>query len=239
MPGRERVPSFQLPSGTTAEQDNSYNLTTVGNIFYNTDTSNVEIRHEDPSNNAAWRDLVVNNREIVDISGNVDIIGNVDISGNLKYSNVRFFAYGTGGVATRSQGSPIQFTATSINDGSHFKTSAYYFEAPIYGVYSLSISLHLEPNTNNNNYNQIAPQRATSQNYNNWDYIYFDTLNSTSGSAHIFNDNGMATANLNFICKLNSGDRIRVAVRPPPYGPTSVTFWMGHCFFCGELISPL
>ena len=42
MPGRQQIPSFQLPSGTTAERDGSYNLTTVGNIFYNTDTSNEE-----------------------------------------------------------------------------------------------------------------------------------------------------------------------------------------------------
>jgi hypothetical protein len=69
MPGRQQIPSFQLPSGTTAERDGSYNLTNVGSIFYNTDTSNVEIRHEDPSNNAAWRDLVVNNRNGTDISG--------------------------------------------------------------------------------------------------------------------------------------------------------------------------
>ena len=41
MPGRQQIPSFQLPSGTTDERDGSYNLTTVGNIFYNTDTSNV------------------------------------------------------------------------------------------------------------------------------------------------------------------------------------------------------
>ena len=50
MPARNRVPSFQIASGTTAERDGSYNLTTVGNIFYNTDTSNVEIRHVDPTN---------------------------------------------------------------------------------------------------------------------------------------------------------------------------------------------
>jgi len=50
MPGRQQIPSFQIASGTTAERDGSYNLTTVGNIFYNTDTSNVEIRHVDPTN---------------------------------------------------------------------------------------------------------------------------------------------------------------------------------------------
>ena len=70
MPGRERVPSFQLPSGTTAERDGSYNLTTVGSIFYNTDTNNVEIRHEDPSNSLDWRDLLIN-KEQIDLSGEI------------------------------------------------------------------------------------------------------------------------------------------------------------------------
>ena len=89
MPGRQQIPSFQLPSGTTAERDGSYSLTTVGNIFYNTDTSNVEIRHVDPSNSVDWRDLVVNNKEQIDISGNLVVTGDasfqndVDVSGNL------------------------------------------------------------------------------------------------------------------------------------------------------------
>ena len=56
MPGRNRVPSFQLASGTTNERDGSYNLTTLGSIFYNTDTSNVEI------------------------SGNLELAGDVSIS---------------------------------------------------------------------------------------------------------------------------------------------------------------
>ena len=34
MPGRQQIPSFQLPSRTTGERDNSYNLTSVGSIFY-------------------------------------------------------------------------------------------------------------------------------------------------------------------------------------------------------------
>ena len=73
MPGRKREPSFQLASGTTAERDGSYNLTTLGSVFYNTDTSNVEVYHEDPSNTLGWRDLVMNNKEQIDISGNVSI----------------------------------------------------------------------------------------------------------------------------------------------------------------------
>ena len=74
MPGRKREPSFQLASGTTIERDNSYNISnTLGSIFYNTDTSNVEIRHEDPSNTLGWRDLVMNNKEQIDISGNLNL----------------------------------------------------------------------------------------------------------------------------------------------------------------------
>ena len=42
MPGRNREPSFQIASGTTNERDNSYNIPT-GSIFYNTDTSNIEL----------------------------------------------------------------------------------------------------------------------------------------------------------------------------------------------------
>jgi hypothetical protein len=71
MPGRQQIPSLQLASGTTDERDLSYNLTTIGSIFYNTDTSNVEVRHEDPSNNVGWRDLVMNNKEQIDISGKI------------------------------------------------------------------------------------------------------------------------------------------------------------------------
>lgn len=42
MPGRQQIPSFQIASGTTAERDNSYNIPT-GSIFFNTDTSNIEL----------------------------------------------------------------------------------------------------------------------------------------------------------------------------------------------------
>ena len=69
MPGRQQIPSFQLASGTTDERDGSYNLNTLGSVFYNTDTSNVEVYHEDPSNTLGWRDLVMNNKEQIDISG--------------------------------------------------------------------------------------------------------------------------------------------------------------------------
>jgi hypothetical protein len=88
MPGRDQEPSIQLASGTTDERDGSYNISnTLGSIFYNTDTSNVEVYHEDPSNNVGWRDLVMNNKEQIDISGNVDISGNLGVSGIVTFAD--------------------------------------------------------------------------------------------------------------------------------------------------------
>ena len=66
MPGRQQIPSFQMARGSTNERDTQ---TEVGSIFYNTDTSNVEVYHEDLSNNVGWRDLVMNNRVGMDLSG--------------------------------------------------------------------------------------------------------------------------------------------------------------------------
>ena len=91
MPGRKREPSFQLASGTTNERDNSYNISnTLGSIFYNTDTSNVEIRHEDPSNNVGWRDLVMNNKEQIDISGKLVVDGDVSFNAHLSAVDASF-----------------------------------------------------------------------------------------------------------------------------------------------------
>ena len=91
MPGRDQEPSFQLASGTTNERDNSYNISnTLGSIFYNTDTSNVEIRHEDPSNNVGWRDLVMNNKEQIDISGKLVVIGDASLNAHLSAVDASF-----------------------------------------------------------------------------------------------------------------------------------------------------
>jgi len=83
MPGRDQEPSFQLASGTTNERDGSYNFTTLGSVFYNTDTSNVEVYHEDPSNTVGWRDLVMNNKEQIDISGKLVVDGDVSFNADL------------------------------------------------------------------------------------------------------------------------------------------------------------
>ena len=92
MPGRQQIPSFQLASGTTNERDGSYNLlNTLGSIFYNTDTSNVEVYHEDPSNNVGWRDLVMNNKEQIDISGKLVVSGNLAATGMIIQTQHTFY----------------------------------------------------------------------------------------------------------------------------------------------------
>ena len=90
MPGRQQIPSFQLASGTTDERDLSYNLNTLGSVFYNTDTSNVEVYHEDPSNTLGWRDLVMNNKEQIDISGSLVVDGDVSFNAHLSAVDASF-----------------------------------------------------------------------------------------------------------------------------------------------------
>ena len=119
MPGRQQIPSFQIASGTTAERDGSYNLTTVGNIFYNTDTSNVEIRHVDPNNSLDWRDLVVNNKEQIDLSGNLTVSNSLFVPGMIIQTKHTFYKDS----ATISSGSgwravPFQVAITPFSSNS-------------------------------------------------------------------------------------------------------------------------
>ena len=90
MPGRKQIPSFKLATGTTNERDYSYNLNTLGSIFYNTDTSNVEVYHKDPSNTVGWRDLVMNNKEQIDISGKLVVDGDVSFNAHISAVDASF-----------------------------------------------------------------------------------------------------------------------------------------------------
>lgn len=87
MPGRQQIPSFQMARGSTNERDTQ---TEVGSIFYNTDTSNVEVYHEDLSNNVGWRDLVMNNKEQIDISGKLVVDGDVSFNAHLSAIDASF-----------------------------------------------------------------------------------------------------------------------------------------------------
>ena len=237
MPGRERVPSFQLPIGTTDERDGSYNLTTVGNVFYNTDTSNVEIRHVDPSNSLAWRDLVVNNKEIVDISG------------NLKYNNIRFFAYNDeSSQVTFQNGQVITLDHTTINTNSCFNTASYYFGVPITGVYRFSYNFFFNTTNTSQNYNNIIPQKSIDNGATWFDINTGDTINSTSaasGGQIILGQKASGwAASTTFILELNGGDYIRLANRnftgwPGQGNNNDLALWMSFSFFCGEIITAL
>ncbi|MAU37525.1 MAG: hypothetical protein CMD14_09210 [Flavobacteriales bacterium] len=115
MPGRQQIPSFKLPSGTTAERDGSYNLTT-GSIFLNTDTSNVEIRHRDSSNTTlVWRDLVINNKEQIDISGSVRCDGSLVVTGDLTINSSLNHAYSSSVPDSSFQLTNKQYVDEAIN----------------------------------------------------------------------------------------------------------------------------
>ena len=149
MPGRQQIPSFQLPSGTTAERDGSYNLTTVGNIFYNTDTSNVEILHEDPNNSVDWRDFVVNNKEQIDISGKLVVKDDVSFNAHLSVLDASFQNdIGVGGnlfvggfEATIVRGIHLEVTtATGLAGNASYIN---YWETPV-RYYQSQSRLHIE-----------------------------------------------------------------------------------------------
>ena len=227
MPGRQQIPSFQLPSGTTDERDGSYNLTTVGNIFYNTDTSNVEIYHQDPSNNVAWRDLVVNNREEIDISGNLTL------SRQPKLTNQPcFLAYNEPGLSstTLNAGTPLPFRYTTINEGSCFTTSLQsgpYFTAPVNGIYRFTIHLSLVHHDNLSNVRYAGPKIKYNGN-GDWEYITYGNHNLQH--TLVLRVIPRTTSSLTWLQLLNSGDQIQVQVG------NGTSMWIeDQIMFMGEL----
>ena len=239
MPGRQQIPSFQLPSGTTDERDGSYNLTTVGNIFYNTDTSNVEIRHEDPSNNAAWRDLVVNNREQIDISGYLTLPRQPKLT-----NQPCFLAYNHPGhdiTGSFSNNSVFPFRYTTINVDSCFTTSLdtnsneHYFTAPVNGIYRFTIKLNIDENNSFNNWRNARP-KIRYNGTNSWENIMFERYpppGAVDDSADILLLRIIpgTSSSLTWLQSLQSGDEIQVQS-----GSLSTGMWRFDEFmFMGEL----
>ena len=225
MPGRQQIPSFQLPSGTTAERDGSYNIGTVGNIFYNTDTSNVEIRHVDPTNSLDWRDLVVNNREVIDISGYLTLPRQPKLTNQpcfLAYNNPD---YDIGSIGADSA---FHFGFTTINEGTCFETSPINsFTAPVNGIYRFTIKLSLEHHSSLSNVRNARP-KIKKYNGSSWAFIEYDT--------HNFEDILLlriipgTTSSLTWLQSLNSGDQIQVQA------DQGTGMWVGdEIMFMGEL----
>ena len=229
MPGRDRVPSFQLARGTTDERDYSYNIGMVGNIFYNTDTSNVEIRHEDPSNSLEWRDLVVNNREEIDISGYLTLPRQPKLT-----NQPCFLAYNdpNNNGNTIGANSAFPFNYTSINEGTCFNTSGPFFQAPVNGIYRFTIKLSIDTNTNLGNIRYARP-KIKKYNGSDWEDINY----SNSGSVHSFANILYlrvipgTTSSLTWLQHLESGDQIQVR-----NGEQQTVMWREKEFmFMGEL----
>lgn len=217
MPGRQQIPSFQLPSGTTAERDNSYNLTTVGNIFYNTDTSNVEIRHEDPSNNAAWRDLVVNNREEIDISGYLTL------PRQPKLTNQPHFLISSNTSVPTNLGDDqiFPFNQTVLNPGSKFDVSTYCYEAPVSGFYRFTVKCRLR-NSSFGNTRYVRPKVSTG---GGWSVLSGFEMGVTP----------LASSSMTWIYELNQGDKIRIHNFAVVHQNGTSLWDFPYCYFMGEL----
>ena len=79
MSGRNRVPSLKLARLSTSDR---INLTSTGNIIYNTDISKIEIYEETNTTDVSgWRKIITNDNDTIDISCNKLLI-NGDISLN-------------------------------------------------------------------------------------------------------------------------------------------------------------
>ena len=250
MPGRQQIPSFQIASGTTAERDGSYNLTTVGNIFYNTDTSNVEIRHVDPSNSLDWRDLVVNDKEQIDISGELVV------NGYIKHNNVRFSAYSTEESITKDGfDDPFNLEKTFYNVGSSYENGV--FTAPVTGHYRFTLTIYVlsgggsppqaalwyrsstssgaarswPPNNNNGLFDAVRPGHLMGLGTTNVD-------TPTHGNNLILSktaDNRTMCGVFDVYVPVNY--QIAFGARRPATTP-SLEIYRAHTFFSGELISP-
>lgn len=230
MPGRQQIPSFQLPSGTTAERDNSYNIGTIGNIFYNTDTSNVEIHHEDPSNNAAWRDIVVNNREEIDISGNLTL------SRQPKLTNQPcFLAYNEPGytVINYNNNTAFPFRYTTINVDTCFTTTSndHYFTAPVNGIYRFTIKCTINTN-DNQSLRRGARPKIKYNNNTNWENIKYTPTNVEHNLDDILLLRIVpgSSSSLTWLQHLDSGDQIQVQS-----AATTAMYTFDEFMFMGEL----
>lgn len=74
------APMYKIVKGYTNNRlytDPSYNE--VGNLFYNVEENNLQVVSIDASNNVNWTNFIINNKERIDISGNISLIGDIKI----------------------------------------------------------------------------------------------------------------------------------------------------------------
>lgn len=172
MPGRQRVPSFQLPIGTTNERDMSYNLTNVGSIFYNTDISNLEIYTIDSSsNNKMWDEIAY------PLCGS-----HMTINPTTAGFNSQYYFYKTDNPPSRSvfrsntntqvisygKNPPTQYTRVGSGGGEGFKINktGYYelygqYRGPDFANWEHRIEVQVDDENDNNIDTWVAGQHRT------------------------------------------------------------------------------
>lgn len=221
MSGRNREPSTTLPSGSASDRSSIFSSPNVGNIFYNTDTSNVEIYHQDPSNNAAWRDLVVNNREVIDISGYLTLPRQPKLTNQPHF----LITSNTPSPTNINNGDVFPFNLTVLNPGSKFNVSGKYYEAPVSGYYRFTVNCKTRDDSTFGNTRFVRPRIAYA-----------------GGSTYTYNNIGSpefilsvppqeSSSSMTWIQELDQGDRIRIH----NVGMATQLWQFHRCYFMGEL----
>jgi len=71
------IPAMRISKGGDSDRPQVSNDVSSGHLMYNTDHNYLEIYHSDSNNPTGWRDLIINNKEQIDISGTVRCDGSL------------------------------------------------------------------------------------------------------------------------------------------------------------------
>ena len=81
------IPAMRISKGGDSDRPQVSNDVSSGHLMYNTDHNYLEIYHSDSNNPTGWRDLIINNKEHIDISGTVRCDGKILYSNMYDTSN--------------------------------------------------------------------------------------------------------------------------------------------------------
>ena len=71
------IPAMRVSKGGDSDRPQVANDVSSGHLMYNTQHNYLEIYHSDSNNPTGWRDLIINNKEQIDISGTVRCDGSL------------------------------------------------------------------------------------------------------------------------------------------------------------------
>lgn len=148
----------------------------------------------------------------------------IDSSGRvLKPVIPSFMVSGTGTWVAQSNGDKVPFNTDTGNqlfdNGNHFNTSTYAFDAPIAGLYSFSVLLYT----------------ANSDTVNAWAPYLNGVIVKLIGSGGLYIQQGESTAldntiGLTFLLNLSANDAIDIRA------VTDSDIYVSACMFCGHLV---